>query len=158
MDIIMKYLQEFFNTALIPAIVAGGAYLLKLITKYAKQYAKSLEVKHALEQMAKKTEIKTTLLAEIRTIVESVVSSNMRMADIMKKENGGHLNDDQSAEIKAKVEKLVMIALPDDLTEDGGVLLDIIGGKDCLNAIVSNMIDGTVYDYKLKKKSICMNK
>lgn len=151
MDVFIKYLQDFFDTALIPAIIGGGAYLLKLIAKYGKQYAKSLEAKHALEQMSKKTEIKNTLLVEIRTIVESIVGSNMQMADAIKKENGGHLTDEQSVDIKNQVKELITIALPDDLTEEGGVLLDIIGGKKCLDTIISNMIDCAVYDYKLKK-------
>ena len=51
-----------------------------------KKYLKQLEIKQELDNMAKMQEIKNKLLAEIKTIVDSTVGSNMQIADAMKKE------------------------------------------------------------------------
>lgn len=151
---ITELLQEFFNTILIPAIIAGAAYLLTLIKKYANRYVNSLEVKHELENLAKTAEIKTIILNEIRTIVGEVVGSNMQIADAAKKDNGGHLTDEQSMKIHKTVKDVVMVSLPQSLTEKDGVLLNVVGGSERLEVIIDNMISKAVYDYKIKKVEI----
>lgn len=148
---IMDTLQKFFDTALIPAIIGAGAYLLALVKKYAKKAMKQVEIKHEIENMAKMQEIKNKLLSEIKTIVDSTVGSNMQIADALKKENGGFLTDEQSAHIKNNVTDIIFASLPQSLTEEDGVLLDVIGGWDRLNTIIASMIDRAVYDYKIKR-------
>lgn len=152
MEVFTEALQQFFSTVLIPAIIAGGAAIIALANKYAKQYLNNLEVKHEVENMAKTTEIKNNILGEIKTIVESVVGSNMALADDFKNGSAdGKLTDEQSKTIKTSVKTMVMSSLPDSLTADDGVLLKVIGGKDRLDIIIDNLIERAVYDYKIKK-------
>lgn len=151
---IAEFLQQFFNTILIPAILAGSAYLITLIKKYIKIYADNLEVKFELDNLAKTTEIKNILLNEIRTIVGEVVGSNMHIADDIKESNGGHLTDEQSSEIHKTAKDIVIASLPQSLTEQDGVLYNLIGGSERLDIIIDNMISKAVYDYKIKKVEI----
>lgn len=148
---IMDQLQKLFDTALIPAIIGAIMYILTLIKKCVKKYLKQLEIKQELDNMAKMQEIKNKLLVEIKTIVDSTVGSTMQIADAMKKENGGFLTDNQSIDIKNNVTEIIFASLPCSLTEEDGVLLDVIGGWDRLNTIVASMIDRSVYDYKIKR-------
>lgn len=149
---IMDALQKVFDTALIPAIMGACAYIIALGKKYAKKWADQMEAKHELDNMAKRSELKNTLLKEIKTIVDSVVGSNMQLADAKKMENGGKLTDSQSADIRLAAEEVIMASLPESLTSEDGVLLKVIGGSDRLHIIIDSMIDQAVYDYKLKKK------
>lgn len=151
-------MQEIFmeiwnnlNNLLVPAIVAGGTYLIALTKKYAKRYFDGLEVKRELENLAKTTEIKNTILREIETVVSSVVGSNMQIADSIKKENGGTLTDEQSEKIRTTVKEVIMASLPVSLTDKEGVLMKVVGGQEQLDRIIDNMIEKHVYDYKIRK-------
>lgn len=154
MDALMATLQNVFDTILGPAIIACIGAVVALGNKYIKQYLKKLDVKHELENMTRENEIKNGIMAEIKSIVVSVVGANMRIADDLKSANSDKmLTNEQSAEIKENVKKLVMASLPDSLTDDDGVLLDVMGGKERLDIIIDSMIEKCVYDYKIKKKA-----
>lgn len=135
---------------IIPIIIAlGTAILLVLKTSFDK-IAKSVVAKNELSDMEKKTNIRKELIATIAVEVEAAVGSNMQLADKMK-ESGQKLTDEQIKSLNNSAKQLVINALPPSLTEENGVLLEIIGGKDRLEAIIDAMMEKSVYEYKVKK-------
>lgn len=154
MTAICEGLQQLFNTMVVPALLAGGGTIITLICKYSKRFFKNLEVKHELDKVAKTTELKNNILKEIESTVQTVVGSNMGVADDYKsRSSDGKLTDEQSKQLKINAKELILASLPDSITKDDGVLLEVIGGKERLNIIISSMIDKAVYDYNLKKKT-----
>lgn len=139
---------------LLPVVMSTGSYLFIMAKKYISRIVKSFEAKNDLESMVKLNEMKSLLLKEIGTTVDSAVGSNMQLADKMKEGNEDHkLTDDQVKELNATAKKLIMDSLPDTLTKEGGSLLNIIGGNDKLNSIIDGMLEKYVYEYKSKSSS-----
>ena len=100
--------------------------------------------------MSKKNTIRNELLVTLSEVVKAAVASNMELSDQMK-QNGHKLTDDEIRELNGTVMRLVMNTLPPSLTNDDGVLLEIIGGKDKLESIIKSMMEKYVYEYKIDK-------
>lgn len=129
-------------------IVLGGAIVV-VFKHYADKFAKIMIAKNEIAEMEKQSTIRKDLLGTIGTMVESAVGSNMQLADSMK-EAGAKLTEMQVLELNNTAKQLVLNALPPGLTEEDGVLLEIIGGRDKLNAIIDSMMEKYVYEYKIK--------
>lgn len=135
----------------IPILIAIGAAMLYVIKHYADKISKSIVAKNELAAMEKENTARKEILNTLSTMVESAVASNMQLADAMKK-NGAKLNEDQIAELNRSAKQLVINTLPPSLTNEGGVLLEIIGGREKLDAIIQSMMEKYVYEYKIRQK------
>lgn len=134
-----------------PVAGAAVAAIPVIGQKYVKKITNSIEAKNELSSLKEVNEMKTTLLKEIETIVNSAVGSNMQLADKMK-EDGQKLSEEQIEQLKESTKKMINDSLPASLVNEDGVLLNIIGGKDKLDNIIDNMREKAVYDYKISKK------
>lgn len=133
----------------VPAMIALGAALVIVVKHYADKIAKSIVAKNELSNMSKENTVRNDIIKTVDEMVKAAVASNM---DITKKlkENGHKLTEHEIAELNATAKCLVMNTLPPSLTNDDGVLLEIIGGKDKLDAMIKNMIDKYAYEYKIQ--------
>lgn len=151
MDEMNDMMSNLVNNILLPLILSLGSAILVTGKNYVKRIVKSIEAKNDLESLTKLNEMKSLLMNEIGTIVEAAVGSNMQLADKMKSQNEDHkLTEEQVTELGTAAKDLVMRALPASLTDENGSLLNIIGGKDRLDAIIEGLLEKSVYDYKIK--------
>lgn len=134
----------------VPVLCAIGAAVVMVVKYYADKIAKSVVAKNELSAMSKKNTIRNELLVTLSEVVKAAVASNMELSDQMK-QNGHKLTDDEIRELNGTVMRLVMNTLPPSLTNDDGVLLEIIGGKDKLESIIKSMMEKYVYEYKIDK-------
>lgn len=136
---------------IVPIIAAIGVAIVVVIKHRADKIAKSVVAKNELDEMGKKNTIRKDIISSLSTVVEAAVGSNMQLADAMKKSGNG-LTPEQVAELNRTAKELVLNSLPPSLTNDDGVLLEIIGGRDRLDAIITSMMEKYVYEYKLRPK------
>lgn len=133
----------------VPVMIVIGAALVIVVKHYADKIAKSIVAKNEISSMTKENTTRKELIETLNSIVESAVASNMQLAEAMKK-NGQKLTQEQIEELNNTCKTLVINSLPLSLTEENGVLLEVIGGKEKLNAIISSMMEKHVYEYKVK--------
>ena len=146
-----EFMNFLVNNVLLPLLIAIGSAMLIVAKSYIKRIMKSIEAKNDLESLMKLNEMKSTLINEIGIIVDAAVGSNMQLADKMKSENENcKLTNDQMKLLNESAKELIMKALPESLTNENGSLLNIIGGKDKLDAIIEGMLEKYVYEYKIK--------
>lgn len=147
---IFNSLSETVGSVLSPVVLALLSAILLFAKKYAKKIINAFEAKLELDQLSKMNELKSQLLTEIEKMTKSAVATNMDIAKKMK-ENGNKLTDEQAENLNKTAIDLVMSSLPSSLTNEGGSLLNIIGGSDKLNTIIKSFIEQYVYEYKNKK-------
>lgn len=136
----------------VPIIIAIGGAVLVVVKHYADKVAKSVIAKNEISAMEKQGSVRKSLLETLGTIVEAAVASNMQLADTMKRD-GTKLTQDQIVELNLSATQLIYNSLPPSLTNEDGVLLEIIGGTDKLNAVIKSMMEKYVYEYKLRPKN-----
>lgn len=137
------------NYLVIPFIALIGGAIILLIKQQVDRAVKSFVAKNEIANMEKKNAIRLQLTKTIEEHVEAAVASNMQLADEMKK-SGQKLEEYQIMQLNESAKTLVLNSLPPSLTEEDGVLLEIIGGRDRLDAIISSMMEKYVYQYKAK--------
>lgn len=145
-----EFWSSILNNIFTPVFVVIGGAVVIYVKHFADKFAKILIAKNEIAEMEKQSTVRKDLLEVIATTVESAVASNMQLANSMKR-SGTKLTEDQIMELNNSAKSLIMNALPQGLTEEGGVLLDIIGGRDKLNAIIDSMMEKYVYEYKIKE-------
>ena len=143
-DAITKALMDNIIT---PIIVLIGSAILMVVRSYVKRIRDSIIAKNEMVSLDSLTRVKNNLLEEIETIVNAAVLTNMQLANSMK--SGGKKLTDLEAEVLQKSTKtLVYQTLPSTLTDDNGVMLQVIGGKERLDGLVNNFIEKAVVDAK----------
>ena len=142
-----EMMSTISSTILIPLILAVGSAVLLIGKSYVNRISKSIVAKNELEQLEKINEVRSKIIADIDTIVKAAVGSNMQLAHTMK-QNGHKLSEDESKALRNTAIKLIMSSLPPSVTDEGGVMLNIIGGKDRLNSLIEAMMEKYVYEYK----------
>ena len=143
-DAITKALMDNIIT---PIIVLIGSAILMVVRSYVKRIRDSIIVKNEMVSLDSLTRVKNNLLEEIETIVNAAVLTNMQLANSMK--SGGKKLTDLEAEMLQKSTKtLVYQTLPSTLTDENGVMLQVIGGKERLDGLVNNFIEKAVVDAK----------
>lgn len=136
----------------VPIMIVIGASVVIVVKHYADKIAKSIVAKNEISSMSKENTVRNELIKTLDEMVKAAVASNMELAKKLK-ENGRKLTDDEIEELNNTVITLVMNSLPPSLTNDDGVLLEIIGGRDKLDAIIRSMMEKYVYEYKIADKS-----
>mgnify|MGYP000065005891 CR=1 FL=1 len=143
-DAITKALMDNIIT---PVIVLIGSAILMVVRSYVKRIRDSIIAKNEMVSLDSLTRVKNNLLEEIETIVNAAVLTNMQLANSMK--SGGKKLTDLEAEMLQKSTKtLVYQTLPSTLTDENGVMLQVIGGKERLDGLVNNFIEKAVVDAK----------
>lgn len=143
-DAITKALMDNIVT---PIIVLIGSAILMVVRSYVKRIRDSIIAKNEMVSLDSLTRVKNNLLEEIETIVNAAVLTNMQLANSMK--SGGKKLTDLEAEMLQKSTKtLVYQTLPSTLTDENGVMLQVIGGKERLDGLVNNFIEKAVVDAK----------
>ena len=152
--------SSVFDNMAVPVLILFGGAIVTLLQKFGTKITKSIDAKNEIASLNKQSATRIQLLEELKVFVEAAVASNMQLAEKMKAAQGGQLNPEQGAELKAAAKDLVYKVLPPSLTEDDGVLLEIIGGRGRLDAIIENLIEQYVYEYKSPsdKKKTNINK
>lgn len=136
---------------IVPIIMAIGVGILFVLKHYIDKISKSIVAKNEISAMEKQSTVRKELLTTLSTIVEAAVGSNMQIANAMKA-NGEKLTPEQISELNQSAKKLVINSLPPSLTNDGGVLLEIIGGREKLDAVIDSLMEKSVYEYKVRAK------
>lgn len=147
MDVLIKAVVD---NVVIPALVVIGSAVLVVLKSYVKKVTDSMIAQNELATLNNIASIKNHLLSEIATIVQAAVSTNMSIAEVLKSNNGGGLTDDQVAMLQKSAKDLVYQALPENLTNEEGSLMKIVGGKDKLDSIIGSLLEHSVIEAKSK--------
>ena len=137
------------DNIVLPIIVVIGGALLTIVKTYAKKITESIIANNDVATLGNITSVKNNLLMEICTTVQAAVFTNMTIAESLK-EGGRKLADQEISMLQESTKKLVYQALPDSLTDENGVMLKVIGGKDKLDAIISSNLEQAVISAKAK--------
>lgn len=141
--------QVILDNLAVPILLAIGGGLAVIATKWTDKIGNSITVKNEIESIEKRMKTRQDILNTLRPTVEAAVASNMQLASTLRQTNG-KLKEEDVELLNNSAKELVLNTLPDSLTEEDGVLLDIIGGRDQLEAAIKIMIEQYVYEYKLK--------
>ena len=145
-------IQTIIDNLAAPILIAIGGAIALLINKWADKIGNSVTVKNEIESIEKRMKTRKDILDTLAPTVEAAVASNMQLANTVKERNG-KLSEEDVLMLNESAKKLVFNTLPKSLTEEDGVLLDIIGGPEQLDAAITVMIERYVYEYKLKMAS-----
>ena len=88
------------------------------------------------------------ILNSLSLVVNAAVASNMQAADTMREENNGKLSEEQGKHLHDIAVEMIKKSLPDSLTNVGGTLMNIVGGKEQLDTIVDTLIEKNVVENK----------
>jgi len=143
--------QSLMENIVTPIIVLVGSAILMVVRSYVKRIRDSIIAKNELVSLDSLTNIKNNLLEEIETIVKAAVFTNMQLANTMKL-GGKKLTELEAEMLQKSTKTLVYQTLPSTLTDENGVMLEVIGGKERLDGIVNNFIEKAVIDAKSKIK------
>jgi len=151
--------QTILDNLAVPILIAVGGGIALIVNKYFEKITNSIAVKNEIAAIEKRTKIRKDILETLEPAVKAAVASNMDIAAKMK-ENKGKLTQEDVKELNNSAISLVMNTLPDSLTSEDGVLLEIIGGREQLECAIKVMIERYVYEYKIesKKNNIKTNK
>ena len=145
----MEILQMILDNIGVPILIAIGGGLAIIATKWTEKIGNSITLKNEIENIEKRTKARKDILETLEPAVEAAVASNMQLADTIK-QTKGKLTEDDAKMLNESAKELIMNTLPKSLTDEDGVLLDIIGGRPQLDAAIKVMIERYVYEYKLK--------
>lgn len=144
-------MHAVMDNIITPVLVVIGSAILMVVRSYVKRIRDSIIAKNEMVSLDSLTRIKNNLLEEIETIVKAAVFTNMNLANAMKI-GGKKLTDTEVEMLQQSTKSLVYQTLPTTLTEDNGVMLEVIGGKDRLDGIINNFIEKSVIDAKAKMR------
>ena len=139
------------DNVLMPVLMVIGSAVLVVVKSYVKRITDSMIAKNEISTLNNITSIKNNLLAEIATIVQAAVCTNMSLAQSLRQAGDtNYLSDSEIVMLQNTTKELVYQALPASLTEDNGSLLKIIGGKDKLDVIINSQLEHAVINTKSK--------
>jgi phage gpG-like protein len=141
--------QTILDNLAVPILIALGGGIAVIVTKWTEKIGKSVTIKNEIESIEKRAKVRKDILDSLEPTVKSAVATNMQLANEIKATKGRIVNEDARMLFDSTMD-LIMSTLPKSLTEDDGVLLEIIGGKSQLEAAIKIMIEKYVYEYKLR--------
>lgn len=147
-----QWINALFENLAIPIIAAIGIIVVNVVKSFGKKITDSIVAKNEAESLEKVFAVKSYVIQEISTIVEAAVASNMQIAEDMKKA-GQKLTEEQQYQLQQSAKELVLNSLPASLTQEDGSMIQIIGGQEKLDALISAMMEKSVYEYKIKKST-----
>lgn len=142
-----EIVSTIMDNMILPSILIIAGVVIYLVKKLMERVVKSIEVKNELTGLEKQVSIRNKLVSIIDENVKSAVAYNMDTRNAMKKD-GHSLTEEESAKLRKSTYDFVMNTLPASVKEEGGVLYDIIGGKETLDALIRSITEKYVYEYK----------
>ena len=142
--------SAIFDNIGIPILACLGGIIVFVLKSLGDRVTKSIVAKNEAASLEKVFAVKTYVMQEISTVVDAAVASNMQIADDMKRA-GQKLTEEQVQQLQESAKTLVVNSLPASLTEENGSMIQVIGGPDKLDALITAMIEKSVYEYKIKK-------
>jgi len=139
--------NELVQNVLVPIILLLGSSIVLIAKHYIKKITESILAKNELSMMLSNMNIKNGILSELGTMVQSAVFTNMKLANSLK-ENGKKLTEVEANMLQESAKKLVYNALPTEYEDENSAVLKLVGGKQKLDNIISNMIEGAVITAK----------
>ena len=137
------------DNILLPILVVIGSSLLVIAKTYVKRITDSIIAKNESVSLGNIASIKNHLLAEIATIVQAAVCTNMTIAESLKT-GGIKLSDTDVSMLQDSAKQLIYQSLPPSLTDEAGSMLKIIGGKEKLDSIINGALEHAVIEAKGK--------
>ena len=145
----ISLIQTVIDHLGIPILIAIGGGFAVIASKWTEKIGNSITIKNEIDSIEKRTKARKSILETLEPAVQAAVASNMQLADTIR-QNKGKLTQDDLVMLNNSAKELIMNTLPKSLTDEDGVLLDIIGGKAQLDAAIKVMIEKYVYEYKIK--------
>ena len=139
--------STIMDNMILPTILIFAGVVIYLVKKLMERVVKSIEVKNELIALEKQVSIRNKLVTIIDENVKSAVAFAMGQRNAMK-EDGHKLTDEEASQLRKIVHDFVMNTLPSSVKEEGGVLYDIIGGSETLDALIRSITEKYVYEYK----------
>lgn len=140
-------ISTIMDNLVLPAIVGIATAIILIGKRLLERIVKSIEIKNELITLEKRVAIRGELVDILNDNVKAAVAANMSLRNELK-ENGEKLTEEQAEKLRKSAYNFVMNTLPPSLKEDDGILLEIIGGKDTLDALIRALNDKYVYEYK----------
>lgn len=129
--------QYLIDNALKPALLA----LIPVVMAYGKklfdQIVSSQSLKNKADALKTEAEALSTAYTDIRDIVRDAVIKGMDLVKAVRTAKG--LPEEAGVQIKADVTEMVWNMLPPSVKE--GKILQLIGGKAVLDALIDSMIE-----------------
>ena len=143
-------MTDIYNTIGTPLILGLIGFVAYIGTKIFKQVKILLSAKIELMSITSENRIREQVYSILNSLVEAAVASNMPIAETLKKRNNGKLEATDIKELQNSCKQLVEHSLPSSLLQEDSSTLNIIGGKDKLESMVSTLIEKHVYEYHNK--------
>lgn len=142
---ILNNIYTTIGTPAIMAIIAAFSYLGGKLLLQAKNI---LAAKMELFTLSSENEIRQQVFDILDSTVEAAVASNMQLANKMKEVNVGKLDASNVRELQESCKRLVEHSLPPSLLNKDSSTVNIIGGIDKVNSMISTLIEKHVFEYK----------
>ena len=139
--------SSVMENIIMPIIVIIGSALIMIVRSYVVRIRDSIIARNNISVLNDVSSIKNNLLHEIETVVQAAVFTNMKLAAQLKF-GGRKLSDSDASMLRESAKSLVYQSLPSTLTNNDGVMLQIIGGKEQLDSIIGTMLEKAVLDAK----------
>jgi len=144
-------LNNIWEAIGIPVVVSILGILSYIGTKIVKQIKGIIAAKVELVAISSENQIRQQVYGILDSTVEAAVASNMQLAKKLKERNNGKLEMDDITELQNSCKRLVEQSLPSSLLNENSSTLEILGGKEKINSMISTLIEKHVFGYHNKK-------
>ena len=142
-------MKAIIDNILIPVLIVIGSSVLVIAKSYVQKLTDSIIAKNEIVSLNNIASIKNHILAEIATLVQAAVCTNMTIAEGIKAAGNG-LSDADITMLQDSAKQLVYQSLPLSLTDENGSMLKILGGKEKLESLISGSLECAVIEAKAK--------
>ncbi len=147
-----QWISAIFDNLAVPVIAAIGGIIVYVVKSFGKRITDSIVAKNEAASLEKVFAVKSYVIKEISTVVEAAVASNMQIANDMKRA-GQKLTEEQQYQLQQSAKELILNSLPASLTSEEGSMIQIIGGQEKLDSLISALLEKSVYEYKIKQSN-----
>ena len=145
-----EFLPILKDQLLMPIATIIFGLLVYFVKKYTEQISRSILAKNEIVALEAENNMRMQALKIIADSTKSAVAFNMDTANKLKAE-GRYLTEAEITQLNEAAMNLVFNSLPASITEEDGILLKLIGGKEKLIGLIKSYIERYVYEYKLQK-------
>lgn len=142
--------QNILDNLMVPLILLFAGAVIAIIKPRVDKMVDSITARADMDELMEENTVRKELLELIDKQVQAAVASNMSIAIMIKKRNGGTMPEEDGKRLAENARELVMNSLPLSLTKEGEKLNSIIGGTNRLEAVIKNSLEKHVYEYKYR--------
>ena len=144
--------NAIMDNLMVPVIVIIAGALIAIFQPKINKIVQKHLAKEDMKEINEENTIRKDLISLIDSQVKSAVAANMSLANYIRRENNGDIQDEEGKKLAENAKQLVMNSLPVSLTDKDGNLNKILGGTDRLEAIIETSLKKYVYEYKFKQQ------